>query len=95
MIVSLLLLGTLATLAAVSYLVTRSRQTEEAVYHYFRCPGCHQKLRCATEKIGGPGMCPRCKQRWEAPPLSKAGSSLADKKRRQPVGRRLEMRQAG
>jgi predicted Zn finger-like uncharacterized protein len=95
MIALLLLLGTLTTLAAVGYVVTRSREPDETVYHYFRCPACHQKLRCATEKLGGPGMCPRCKQRWEAPPLSKAGTSLADKKRRQPVGRRLGMRQAG
>jgi predicted Zn finger-like uncharacterized protein len=93
MIVSLILLGTLASLSGVVYFVARSRRPQETVFLYFRCPACHQKLRCADEKVGLPGMCPRCKKRWDAPPLTV--SSLANKKRRQPVGRRLDMRQAG
>jgi hypothetical protein len=93
MMVSLIVLGTLATLTGVGYVVLRPRQTPDVVHYYFRCPACDQKLRCAAGKAGQPGMCPRCKERWSAPPLSAA--ALANRQRRQPVGRRLDMRRAG
>jgi hypothetical protein len=93
MIVSLILLGTLATLTTAGYFVLRPRPTPEVVFHYFRCPACDQKLRCAADKVEQPGMCPRCKNRWGTPPLSAA--ALANKRRRQPVGRRLDLRRAG
>jgi hypothetical protein len=92
MIESLILLTTLAALVG-GYFVFRPRQATDVEYHYFRCPACHQKLRCAAEKVGQPGMCPRCKERWNAPPLSAV--ALANKHRRQPVGRRIGMRRAG
>ncbi len=94
MIVALTLFGTLATLAAGYAVVMRTRQPAEVVIHYFRCPTCHQKLRCAEDKAGRPGGCPRCKTRWDAPPLEQPRSLLTDKRRRQFVGRRVDMRQA-
>jgi hypothetical protein len=94
MIELLTLLGTLATLTVAGIFVARSRRPAEVVIHYFRCPTCHQKLRCAEDKVGRPGGCPRCKTRWDAPPLEQPRSGSAGK-RRHLVGRRLDMRRAG
>jgi hypothetical protein len=92
MVVNLFLFGTLAALAA-GYRVLRPRPVPEAAYQHFRCPGCDQKLRCAADKVGRPGRCPRCKRSWGTPPL--CVKALANEGRRQPVGRRLGLPRAG
>jgi hypothetical protein len=61
-------LGLLAGVATTAYLYARwQRQPVEEPFQYFRCAQCNQKLRFKASKAGRPGMCPRCKQRWNLP----------------------------
>jgi hypothetical protein len=47
----------------------RLRKGKEEPVHYFRCPGCHRKLRYHARQVGHKGMCGHCKEQLTFPPL--------------------------
>ena len=78
----LLVLGTVAILAAAGYfLLWSDRHPEEVELHYFRCPECGQKMRYAAARAGRNAICPRCKRHSTLPatpqPLAKADAVAA------------------
>jgi hypothetical protein len=67
----LVVLGLLVGSGLGIYLYTCwSREPAEEPFQYFRCDQCQAKLRFKISKAGRPGMCPRCKQRWNLPAAS-------------------------
>jgi hypothetical protein len=66
-----------ALIVANGYVYWRSRpRPAEPIYH-FNCPNpnCRQRLRYRARQVGHPGMCPRCKERWNFPAIPEPTSS--------------------
>ncbi len=82
------LLGATAMLAIAGYLVLRARSGQEELLHWLRCPACNQKLRYPARKVGGEGVCPRCKRRLTLPATPRSLSKPVSSYR---VGERLAL----
>lgn len=91
MIGVVIVLTALAPLAVAGYFWNRSRSFEEVTFHYFRCPGCSQKLR-SQAKTGSSVMCPRCRKRCNPVALARQEACATQDRGRQLVGQRVMLR---
>src|SRR5438552_2695384 len=78
MMMTLVVLGTVASLAGGAYFLVRSRGRQPVAFPCFRCPACGQKVRYASEKAGRAGTCPRCKERWALPTTPDSTTLMTD-----------------
>jgi ribosomal protein L37AE/L43A len=64
-VVAVILLG--FAVAVGVFLFQRMRKVDETATRYFRCPGCHSKIRYFARQAGHQAMCGNCRQRFTFP----------------------------
>jgi hypothetical protein len=69
----ILILVAVGLTAGGGFYFLRLRKGKAEPLHYFRCPGCHHKLRYRARQVGHKGMCNNCKEPLIFPPVARAG----------------------